>query len=156
MIISIAKAEALMREMADRLAARLAGAAVGRVDSVRAAKDANGFPMLFLSHGGNEAAGQPVIVLRCLARDAVSKDIFGNAENAYTPHNLQMAYELDAAAKQKAASKDLEKVMFEACRPGIRIQILEIADGTAVSEASMNAASPSEEYDDLWWPLKGQ
>lgn len=156
MIISTAKAEALMREMADRLAARLAGAAAGRVDTVRAAKDANGFPMLFLSRSGNEAAGQPVIALRILARDAVSKDIFGNAENAYTPHNLQMAYELDVAAQAKVKIKDIEKVLFEAARPAIRIQIVEIAAGSAVTEANINAASPAEELDDLYWPLKGQ
>jgi len=49
-IKSIAKAQALVRELKERLEIRLAGSA--RIDTVREASDAEGFPALFLSNGG--------------------------------------------------------------------------------------------------------
>lgn len=153
MIKNLSKADALVRELKERLEFRKNSAA-GRFDSIREAKDASGFPMLFLSDAGNEAAGQPVIAIRVKQMDAVSKNIFGDSMLAFTPHLCEVAYELDAA-EAEPDRKDLAKVMFELNRFGIKIQVKEIADGTAVSEAAMDAASAAEELDDLWWPLKG-
>lgn len=148
---STAQAQAQARELAEKLAKRFKGSAT--IDTVRQANDANGWPMIFCSDAGNEAAGQPVIAIRISNPDAVSKDIFGNATSAYAPHNLELAYELDGT-EGEPSRKDLAVVQFEAAKTGIKQQIKEIADGTAVSEASMNAASAALELDELYWPLK--
>ena len=144
---STATAQALSRELADKLAKR-----TGK--SVRQANDANGWPMLFVSTAGNEAAGQPVIAIRISNPDAVSKDIFGNATSAYAPHNLELAYELQGADNPAPTDVTLLQVAFEVTKTGVKQQIKEIAAGTAVSEASMNAAAVAVEMDELYWPLK--
>ena len=150
---STAKAEALLRDVADKLKVRTAGSAT--IDTVRQAKDANGWPMLFLSKSGNEAAGQPVIALRIQAVNAVSKDVFGNDLIAFAPHALEVAYELTAADNPIPADADLLKAEFEAIKTGVKIQLKELANGTAVTEANMNAAAASLEIEDLYWPTKG-
>lgn len=146
---STAKAIALFRDIADKLNVRLGA---GRV---RAASDANGWPMLFVSVAGNEAESHSVIALRCSAVDAVSKDVFGNALTAFAPHALEVAYELDANGKPIPASADLIVCEREAILTGVKVQLKEIANGTAVTEAAMNAAAPVIELEDLYWPAKG-
>lgn len=143
---STAQAQAQARELADKIAKRTSA-------TVRQANDANGWPMLFVS-SGNEAAGQPVVGIRISAVDAVSKDIFGNATSAYAPHNLEFAYELTAADNPVPTDARLLACMFDATKTGIKMQVKEIANGTAVTEASMNAAAVAQELDELYWPLK--
>src|SRR3954471_7493395 len=129
-MISTAKAQACFRDLADKLSKRLAGSST--IDTVREAKDANGWPMLFLSDAGNEAEAQPVIVLRMSAVDAVSKDVFGNALVAFAPHILEIAYEKTATAnKAWPANADIQLVEWEAFKIGARTQVKEIASGTA-------------------------
>lgn len=149
---STAHAQALSRELADKLAKRTQGSA--SIDTVRQATDANGWPMLFLSDAGNEAAGQPVIAIRISNPDAVSKDIFGNATSAYAPHNLEVAYELTATDNPVPKDTDLIMAIWEATKTGVKMQVKEIANGTAVTETSMNAAAVAIELDELYWPLK--
>lgn len=150
---STAKAEALLRDVADKLKVRYAGSAT--IDTVRAARDAQGWPMLFLSDAGNEAAGQPVVALRIRAVDAVSKDVFGNDLVAFAPHKLEIAYELTATDNPIVTDKDLLIAEYEAIKTGVAIQLKELANGTAVTEASMNAAAVAIELDELYWPTKG-
>ena len=69
-IQSLAKAEALIRKLAEDLALRTKGAAAGRVDTVREAKDTSGAPFLVLSDNGTETAGNPVIFIRIKQIDA--------------------------------------------------------------------------------------
>lgn len=148
-----AKAQALFRDLGDKLIVRLTGNS--GINTVRRANDANGWPMLFLSVAGNEAEGQPVIALRMEAVDAVSRDVFGNDLIAYAPHFLQIAFELSATANLGLPSiKDVTQVEYEAFKLGSQIQLIEIANGTAVTEASMNAAAPVISLDDLYWPTK--
>ena len=151
---STAKAEALARDLAEKLEIRLAGAASGRVDTVRQAKDADGWPVLVLSDGGNEAAGQPVIALRIKGEDAVSKDIFGNSIVAAAPHALEIGYELDGT-EAEPSRLDLVKVLFEAVKLGCKVKVKQIADGTAVTISNLDAAAVAEEHDWLYWPTKG-
>lgn len=150
---STAKAEAMARDLKERLELRLEGSA--RIDTVREAKDANGWPMLFLSDAGNEAAGQPVIGLRIKAVDAVSKDVFGNNLVAFAPHELEFAYELDTT-EAEPDRKDIAIALHETGKIGLKTLIKEIADGTAVNEAGLNGAAAAEalEYDQTW-PTKG-
>ena len=150
---STAKAEALLRDVADKLKVRYAGSAT--INTVRAAKDANGWPMLFLSAAGNEAAGQPVIGIRISAVNAVSKDVFGNDLIAFAPHALEFAYELQAANNPTPTDADELTAWYEAQKTGVKMQLKEIALGTAVTEASMNAAAVVIELDELYWPTKG-
>jgi len=150
---STAKAEALLRDVADKLKVRYAGSAT--IDTVRAARDSAGWPMLFLSDAGNEAAGQAVIALRIKAVDAVSKDVFGNDLVAFAPHKLEVAYELTAANNPIPTDVDLLIAEFEAIKTGVAIQLKELANGTAVTAANMDAAAVAIELDELYWPTKG-
>ena len=150
---STAKAEATFRDLKERLALRVAGSA--RIDTVRADKDANGWPMLVLSDGGVETAGNPVVALRMKAADAVSKDIFGNDLAAFAPHEIEVAYELDST-EAEPDRKDLAIVYQEVAKIGAKIVVKEVADATAVSEASLNATAAALELEaDIQWPTKG-
>ena len=148
---STAKAEALFRDLADRLSTRLAHGAL--IDTVRAAKDSAGWPVLILSDGGTETAGSDVIGLRISNPDMVSKDIFGNATSAYAPHILELAYELNGSAPEPSLA-DIFPVALEAAKLGARMQIKTIADGTAVTAANMDAGTIVADIEDLYWPTK--
>lgn len=145
---SLAKAEALLRDVADKLKIRLPA------KTIRSARDSAGWPMLFIS-GGNEAAGQSVIALRIRAVDMVSKDVFGNDTSAYAPHALEVAYELTATDNPIPTDSDVLTCEFEAIKTGVKLQLKELANGTAVTAANMDAASPSLELEDINWPTKG-
>jgi len=160
---STAKAQALLRDVQDKLAKRFPAGASG-INTIRAAFDANGWPMLFLSHNATETAGSPVILVRISAIDAVSKDIFGNALTAFAPHILEVAYELGLASLSaytganpvdvQPARSDIQIALFECIKTGVRLQVKEIAQGTAVSESAINAASASLDIEELAWPTK--
>jgi hypothetical protein len=149
---STAKAKSLVRQLKDILKMRTAagirqlGAAI---DEVREQEDANAWPMLFVSNG-NEAAAQPVVAVRISGTDAVSKDVLGNSLTAFAPHLAEVAFE-DAVA---ANSIIKDAVVSELSKMGLRIQIKRIAAATAVTEASMNAASAELDIEDVQWPTK--
>lgn len=148
---STAKSSAQVRVLAERIAQRVAGSAT--IDTVRVASDANGWSMIFCSDGGVETANAAVIAIRISAQDAVSKDVFGNALVAFSPHVIEIAHELNAAGKQTPSQLDLIKVMAELGKIGMKIQVKEIALNTAVSEASMNAASVALSLEsEVQWP----
>lgn len=150
---STAKAEAWMRDLKERLEFRIQGSST--IDTVREAKDSNGWPVLFLSDGGVETAGNPVIGLRIQAADAVSKNVFGEDLLAFTPHELELAYELDVT-EGEPSRKDLIKVMLEASKLGLKLIVKEIADGTAVTAANMTAAAVAASHEaEVVWPTKG-
>ena len=151
---SLAKAQATMRDLKERLEKRVSGSAT--IDTVRASQDSSGNPMLFLSDAGNEAAGQPVIAIRIQSQDAVSKDVFGNDLKAFGPHTLEVAYELTAGGKQTPNQRDLIKAQLEVSKLGHKIEVKEIANATAVTATSMNATSPADSLEyDTQWPAKG-
>lgn len=145
---SIAKADATIRELKSALDQRIAGAQLD-VNTVRQAKDAAGFPMLVLSVGGEESATHPVIAIRMKADDAVSKDIFGNANVAFAPHTIEIASEAAVPSR-----KDLAIVDAEVAKLSIKIAVKEMAAGDAVTEANMDAAAPVAVIDWLQFPTK--
>lgn len=153
-IKSLAKADALIRDLKEKLELRTKSAAAGRVDTVREARDSEGMPYLVLSDAGTETAGNPVILIRISQIDAVSKDVFGNDLNAYAPHKCEIAYELDGT-EAEPSRLDLIMVMFELAKLGIRTQVKEIADATAVTPANADAAAVAEDLDWIHWPTKG-
>lgn len=151
---STAKAQAQARELKEKLERRFKGSAT--IDSVRQANDAQGWPLLICSDGGSEAAGSAVIAIRIKAQDAVSKDVFGNDLVAFAPHTIEVAHELDANGKQTPSQLDMAKAMQEVSKIGMKIDIKEIANATAVSEASMNAAAVALSLEvETQWPTKG-
>lgn len=151
---STAKAQALARDLADKLSKRYAGSAT--INTVRQANDANGWPMIFCSVSGNEAEAQPVILIRIKGVPMVSPDVFGNtSSSAYAPHTLEFAFELTSTAnKPEVLLADLAPAQFESIKTGVRFQLKEIANGTAVTEAAINAASPVADLEELYWPTK--
>ena len=150
---STAKAESLIRKLQENLGFRLAGSAT--IDTIRELKDSQGWPALMLSDAGNEAAGQPVIAIRIKGHDAVSPDIFGNSFQAYTPHYVDIGYELDGS-EAEPSRLDLAKVLHECTKLGACVRIRQIADATAVTLANMDAAAVAAELEfELRWPTKG-
>lgn len=148
---SNAKAVALIRELKDLLEKRYAGSAT--IDTVRQAFDSNNWPYLVCSDGGVETAGSSVIFIRISNVDMVSKDIFGNQTYAYAPHLLELAYELNGSDSQPSHA-DIAKAEYESFKAGCRVQIKEIADGTAVTAANVDAAAAIADLENLYWPTK--
>lgn len=153
MIISNQKLQSIARDLGNRLAIRLANGS--GVNTVRYAADSQGGQLLFLSHNANESEGQPVILIYLQQISMVSNDIFGNPELAYAPSLSQVAYELDSNGKPIPAMSDIFTVEFELIPFGMREQLLQIANGTAVTQASAAAATPAVDLDQLYWPTKG-
>jgi hypothetical protein len=150
MIKSTASADATLRDLAEHLKRKVSESAT--LDTVREARDANGWPMLFLSLAGAEAAGDNVVAIRMKGIDMVSKDVFGNDAIAYTPHTIEIAYE-DTVADEL----DKAVVIAECAKVGVKLEIKAIAAATAVTEASIDAKAADREIenDDLW-PTKGR
>lgn len=149
---SVAKAQALVRDLSDKISKRYAGSST--INTVRIAADANGWPMIFLSIGGSEVEGASVIVIRISNPNAVTKDILGLSTFAYAPHLLEFAYELTSGGFPIPSAKDLIIAEFEAIKTGVKFELKAIANGTAVTETSLNAATPVIDLDELYWPTK--
>ena len=150
---SVAKAQAQIRGLKEKLEARFSGSAT--INTVRQANDASGWPMLFCSVGGVESATNPVIAVRIKAVDAVSKDVFGNALVAFAPHELEVAYELKTGGAQPA-HVDVIKAMAEIGKAGFKILVKEITAATAVTESSMDAAAVKAALEsEVQWPTHG-
>ena len=142
------------RDLAEKLALRYAKSA--SIDTVRAASDAQGWPMLFCSQASSgEGESFPVILIRIKGLQVPAKDQFQQVQFAYAPHSLEIAYELTSGGKPIPSESDLWKAVFESTKTGIALLQKEIANGTAVSEASLNAAAVVSELNDLYWPNKG-
>lgn len=150
---SIAKSMAEARDLAEKLSLRFAGSST--IDTVRQSVDAQGWPMLFCSDGASEVEGASVILIRIKGLAVLPKDQFQQNQFAYAPHTLEVAYELTAGGKPIPLESDLWKAVFESTKTGIALLQKEIANGTAVSEASSNAAAVLSELNDLYWPNKG-
>jgi hypothetical protein len=155
MLVSPSKAQAMARDLQDRLKTRIAQSASGRVNTIREAFDTNGYPYLVLSRGGNEAEGQPVAIIYINGVNAVSKDIFGNTIFAAAPHLTSVGFELASSNDPLITLFDFSAICFETIPLGTQFQMAQIANGTAVTLASLTAATNTESYDWLQWPTKG-
>lgn len=153
MITSPQKIQAIARDLGNRLALRLANSS--GLNTIRYAQDSNGAPELFLSHGGNESEGQPVVLIYLQQVPMVSNDIFGNPELAYAPSLSQLCYELTSGGFPIPAASDIATIQFELIPFGMRQQLIEIANGSAVTAANAEATAPSVDLDNLYWPTKG-
>lgn len=143
------------RDLADKLILRFKSGS--GVNSVRQALDANGWPMLFCSVSGNESAGQPVIGLRIIGQlSPANQDIFGNTTIPFAPHTCEIAFEkVVSTGVPFPAFSDLLTAAYEVSKLGVKVADKEIANGTAVTEASMNSTSAKVTLDNIDWPNKG-
>ena len=151
--MNLKKAQAIAASIGDDLKIRLAGSA--SMDSVRVAADSAGWPMLILSLAGSEVEGAAVIAIRIKAKDAVSKDVLGGDLYAFAPHVAEIAAELDSSGKMIPLAGDLMKVQAKVAQCGVKIALKQIANGTAVTAAAMDAAAVAASFDDLYFPSSG-
>lgn len=155
-MFSNAKAIALVRDLSDKLSKRLANNSGLNTIVQSFATDAQGaqWPVLTISHNGNVAEGQPVVIIEISNVDMVSRDVFGNPTEAYAPHVLQFGYELASGGAPLPARGDVAVCEYEAIMTGVRFQLKEIANATAVTATSLNAAAAIADLDDMYWPTK--
>ena len=84
--------------------------------------------------------------IRFEAKDAVSKDIFGNDNDAFTPHECKLAID-DAAT-----STEVAKVMLDLAKFGFG---LKIGEGATLGAAETAADDAEELAHNVHWPTKG-
>lgn len=154
MIVSPQKVQDIARDLESNLNVRFKNKSSG-LNSIRLAYDSNGAPQLFISHAGNEAEGQPVALIYLQQISMVSNDIFGNAALAYCPSSSMLAYEKDVNGKPLPVEADLDMLRWELFPFGMQYNLVEIANGSAVTAANAAAASPVVSLDNLYWPTKG-
>ena len=126
---SYAKAEAMARDLKDRLEFR--------GFSVAEAKNAGGWPRLEID------TDQASVEIE--GTDAVSKDVFGNALTSFAPHKAQLA-KADAQSDQ-----DFAKISLELAKTGIDKTTVKNGATLAAAEASAG----EEISADVRWPTKG-
>jgi hypothetical protein len=80
------------------------------------------------------------------AKDAVSKDVFGNDLDAFTPHVCELAID------DGASSTEVAKVMIDLAKVGFA---LKIGEGADLAAAEVAAAAADEERHSAQWPTKG-
>ena len=157
-MFSIAKASALLRGLHDNLQIRFSNSAsLNQVSSYFSAiPDAAGalWPYLIISLNGAVAEGNSVVYIRLQDSPMISKDIFGNSTDAYSPTNMTLAYELNSSGAPIPLAADLATIQFEALKLGTPLALVQLPNGTAVTDANVQAASPVVSLDDLLWPTK--
>jgi hypothetical protein len=157
-IYSNAKPIALLRDLGNKLQIRFENNAGVNTLTQGFYTDANGavWPYILLSNATDGIGeGNPVIYIEISDVNAVSKDIFGNNLYAYAPELLQFAYELNAGNLAPIpARSDILTAEFEAIKTGVQFALVELPNGTAVTAANVNAATPVITLDELYWPTK--
>lgn len=146
-MFSSAKSIATMRMIKDRINFRFADQSLSCAESF----DSEGYPCLLLSDG-SAATTEKVILIRCKQEMSNSVDIFGNANKAYAPHVLQVAYE-DASA---LIASDWAKLVLEISKVGMKMEIYKATAGAipALTDFVAGKLESSLEFDVLW-PTKG-
>jgi hypothetical protein len=84
--------------------------------------------------------------IRIEAKDGVAKDVFGNSNDAFTPHECKLAID-DAAT-----STEVAKVMLDLGKFGFG---LKIGEGATLGAAETAADAADEERHNVHWPSKG-
>ena len=148
---STSTAIGLARDLADKLSLRLKAG----VNTVSQQLDSNGWPMIMCSVGGNVTESHAVIAIRIKGIDIGAQDIFGNSSIPFAPHVAQIAFELASTGAPIPTTADIITCVYEVSRLGVKVQELAIANGIAVTQASMDAASPVVTLDSIEWPNKG-
>jgi Holliday junction resolvase len=98
------------------------------------------------------AKGKKLVIESCIsirieAKDAVSKDIFGNAVDAFTPHEVKLAVDNAVATHSQVA-----KVMMDLAKQGFG---LKIGEDATLADAETAADAAAEERHNIMFPTKG-
>lgn len=128
-MLSKAKSQAMARELKSSLEKR--GFAVVQSDLAK----------------GTKLAIDADISIRIEAKDAVSKDIFGNALDSFAPHEVKLA--IDTAV---ATHEDVAKVMMDLAKHGVA---LKIGSGATLAAAETAADTAQEQRHNVMFPTKG-
>ena len=164
MIYSIDHCVGVARDLTDRLKLRLCNqTAGGALNTVTQSQDENGYPIIVVTNAADGAGeGEPVVWIRLAnlfensaGANGAPIDIFGNATLPFTPTVAQIAYELTSGGAPIPTTADYSTCLFEIARTGTVVQEYAIANGTAVTEAAVNAASPVQTLKDIDWGFKG-
>ena len=153
MLFSVDHAVGIARDLADRLSLRFANSST--INTIAQSQDGNGYPIIVATHAGSAAEGQPVVWIRFTNIDVGAKDIFGNSTLPFTPTLAQIAYELNSTGAPIPTTADFSTCLSEIARTGCVISEYAIANGTAVTEAAVNAASPIQTLKDIDNGFKG-
>jgi len=141
---SLAKAENTSRNLQEMLSFRIKS--LSGLDKVVETRDSDGWPILTVSNAaGTVTAGAKCLLIKIKGVDMVSKDIFGNADTAFTPHIIEVAQEEDALTSSEFAT-----MFLEIAKIGMRIQLKTSA---ALAAASF-ATAVSADLDDILYPTK--
>lgn len=130
-MLSTAKAEAVARDLAEVLEKR-------GFDVVESA----------LAKGRKLTIDTDKMSIRIEAKDAVSKDVFGNSLDAFTPHEVKLAIDSDAGASHT----EVARLMIDLSKYGFG---LKIGEGATLAAAETAADSAEEERHATQWPTKG-
>lgn len=130
-MLSTAKSEAVARDLKEALEKR--GFAVEESQ---------------LAKGKKLSIDSDKMTIRIEAKDAVSKDVFGNDLDAFTPHEVKFAIDSTGGASHV----EVAKVMMDLGKQGFALKIGEGAD-IATAEAAADAAE--EQRHAAQWPTKG-
>lgn len=129
-MLSTAKAEAVARDLGEQLKLR-------------------GFEVLeqAMPKGRKLVINTDHASIRIEAKDAVSKDIFGNDLDVFTPHDVKLAINNDEATHSEAAviMLALSKVGFD----------LKIGEGATLAAAETAADNADVTRNALKWPTRG-
>ena len=153
MLFSTDHAVGIARDLADRLSLRFTNSST--INTITQSQDENGYPIIVATHNGTATESNPVIWMRFTNIDVGAKDIFGNSTLPFTPTLCQFAYELNGAGAPIPTTSDFSTCLFEVARTGCVVSEYAIANGTAVTEAAVNAASPTQTLKDIDWAYKG-
>jgi hypothetical protein len=128
-MLSKAKSQAMARELKSSLEKR--GFAVVQSDLAK----------------GTKLAIDADMSIRIEAKDAVSKDIFGNALDSFAPHEVKLAIVAGVAT-----GEDIVKVMMDLAKHGVAIKIGEDA---TLGDAETAADAAQEQRHNVMFPTKG-
>jgi hypothetical protein len=169
-IYSIDHCVGVARDLSDRLTLRLENQTGSTaLNTVRQTQDSLGYPILVVSHNGVESESNPVIWIRIknlfepiagVSPAGAPVDVFGNATMPFTPSVSEMAVELNGAGAPIPSTQDYSTCLFEIARTGTVVSEFSIANGTAVSQTSVEAqitagTGPVQTLKDIDWGFKG-
>lgn len=155
-LYSTSHAQSVMRDLVDALSLRFKNGS--GLNTVRQQNDSAGWPMAFISHNATETESNPVVVLRLKNIDVGAVDIFGNSTLPFTPTQCEIAYELTSGGAPIPTIPDYTTCVFQVTRTGVIVVEEAIANGTAVNQASMDAAQaagPTQTLRDIDWKNSG-
>ena len=150
----------------DQLAAALlVRCSLGQVKAFDAALVHPGAPILRLGTLGVPATTEQCCTIRVISVPAVAPatDILGLAQDVWTPHIVQMSYEVSAAQANASylTTANWTIIVGEMLKLGCRVEIWERTNGTAPLEANMDSPYTNSTlklvFDpDMYQPLMGQ